>query len=93
MTSYVRDPKVKAWVLKEASGQCECCGSDAPFITTEGEPFLEVHHLRRLADNGSDTITNAVALCPNCHREFHYGINKKVLVAKMYESVDRLRRE
>ncbi|WP_444959398.1 HNH endonuclease [Microbulbifer sp. ZKSA002] len=42
-------------------------------MTAEGEPFLEVHHLRRLADNGSVTITNAVALCPNCHREFHYG--------------------
>lgn len=50
VTNYSRDPKVKAWVLKEAAGICESCGSDAPFTTAEGEPFLEVHHLRRLAD-------------------------------------------
>ena len=29
---------------------------------------------------GEDTIYNTVAICPNCHRELHYGIeaeNKK----------------
>jgi len=90
VTNFNRDPKVKAWVLKEASGKCECCGSDAPFTTAEGEPFLEVHHLRRLADGGSDTVTNAVALCPNCHREMHYGINKSTMVRSMYNRLSRL---
>lgn len=93
ITSFSRDPKVKAWVLKEADGICECCGSGAPFTTAEGEPFLEVHHLRRLADGGSDTVENAVALCPNCHREMHYGINKSVLVSSMYKKLSRLARE
>ncbi|MGE4259904.1 HNH endonuclease [Shewanella sp.] len=90
VTNFNRDPKVKAWVLKEASGKCECCGSDAPFTTPEGEPFLEVHHLRRLADGGSDTVTNAVALCPNCHREMHHGISKSALVSSMYKKLSRL---
>ncbi|WP_405127976.1 HNH endonuclease [Pseudoalteromonas sp. PB2-1] len=90
VTNFNRDPKVKAWVLKEASGKCDCCGSDAPFKTAEGEPFLEVHHLRRLADGGSDTVTNAVALCPNCHREIHYGINKSDLINLMYKKLSRL---
>lgn len=90
VTNFNRDPKVKAWVLKEAAGKCECCGSDAPFTTAEGEPFLEVHHLRRLADGGSDTVANAVALCPNCHREMHYGINKSALVDSMYKKLSRL---
>lgn len=90
VTNFNRDPKVKAWVLKEAAGKCECCGSDAPFTTAEGEPFLEVHHLRRLADGGSDTVANAVALCPNCHREIHYGINKSALVDSMYKKLSRL---
>ena len=93
VTTFSRDPKVKAWVLKEASGKCECCGHDAPFTTPDGEPFLEVHHLRRLADGGSDRITNAVALCPNCHRELHYGVNKSSLVASMYCRLSRLVRE
>lgn len=90
VTNFNRDPKVKAWILKEASGKCECCGLNAPFTTAEGEPFLEVHHLRRLADGGSDTVTNAVALCPNCHREMHYGINKSSLVDSMYSKLSRL---
>lgn len=90
VTDFDRDPKVKAWVLKEAAGKCECCGSDAPFTTAEGGPFLEVHHLRRLADGGSDTVENTVALCPNCHREMHYGINKSSMVSSMYNKLSRL---
>ncbi|TVP14244.1 HNH endonuclease [Shewanella sp. KCT] len=93
VTSFDRDPKVKAWILVEASGKCECCGSEAPFTTADGEPFIEIHHLRRLADGGSDTITNAVALCPNCHREIHYGMNRSELKKSMYKKLSRLVQE
>ena len=27
--------------------------------------------MKRLADGGSDTMDNVVALCPNCHRKVH----------------------
>ena len=37
------------------------------------EPFLEVHHVKSLSDGGEDTLDNVIALCPNCHREKHYG--------------------
>lgn len=60
--AYVRDPLVKAWVLQNANGKCEGCGNPAPFVGDDGEPFLESHHVLLLADGGSDTITNAVAL-------------------------------
>lgn len=72
-TSIKRDPSVKAWVLHRAKGVCECCGENAPFESTDGTGFLEVHHLRQMADGGSDRVTNAVALCPNCHRRMHFG--------------------
>ena len=39
---------------------------------TEGDPFLEVHHIKWLARKGNDTLDNAVALCPNCHRRMHH---------------------
>ena len=45
------------------------------FIINNNSFYLEIHHVKRLADDGSDRITNAIALCPNCHREFHHGIN------------------
>lgn len=90
---FKRDPLVKAWVLKKAAGVCECCGHDAPFETTDGQPFLEVHHVRKLAEVGSDTVGNAVAICPNCHRALHYGMKAKELVDGLYTKVVRLIRE
>jgi 5-methylcytosine-specific restriction protein A len=93
ITQYQRDATVKAWVLQQANGKCESCGQPAPFNGADGQPFLEVHHVRQLADNGTDTVTNAVALCPNCHREMHYGENSRALVLRLYERVTRLVRE
>lgn len=75
--SFVRDPLVKAWVLENAKGVCECCSQPAPFLLEDGTPFLEVHHVVPLAENGPDTITNAVALCPNCHRRHHLAVDRK----------------
>lgn len=77
---YDRNPFVVAEVLARANGVCERCKADAPFIRKkDGSPYLEVHHKTRLADGGEDTVTNAVALCPNCHRELHFGKHKKAL--------------
>ncbi|WP_414449152.1 HNH endonuclease [Burkholderia sp. 22PA0099] len=49
------------------------CERPAPFRRPNGSPYLEVHHRVRLADGGDDTVENAIALCPNCHREHHFG--------------------
>ncbi|MEC5166165.1 putative HNH restriction endonuclease [Flavobacterium sp. PL11] len=44
------------------------------FLRDNGNtPYLEVHHKKPLAEDGDDTIENAFALCPNCHRHAHYG--------------------
>ena len=90
---YIRDPAVTAWVLDLANGICESCKEPAPFIKPNGAKFLEVHHVKQLADGGSDTITNAVALCPNCHSELHYGVNKFKKKNDIYKSVKRLKFE
>lgn len=60
----------------------------------EGQPFLEVHHINRLADDGPDTPENVAAICPNCHREAHYGSDplgfRKRLQEKIKEKEARL---
>ena len=89
-TTFVRDPEVVAYVLYLAEGCCECCKKPAPFKKPDGSIYLEVHHLRRLADGGSDTPSNAAALCPNCHRELHYGASQEDLKASLYDSITRL---
>jgi len=90
VTQFARDPAVVAWVLSEAAGVCECCSKPAPFTREDSSPFLEVHHVLRLADGGEDTTNNAVALCPNCHRELHYGVKKRELAARLRRTVPRL---
>lgn len=73
---FVRNPDVVAEVLFRADGKCEACSTDAPFIRKkDGTPYLEVHHKIKLSDGGEDSIQNAIALCPNCHRERHFGEN------------------
>lgn len=68
-----RNPDVVAEVLARANGICECCKKEAPFYKKDGTPFLEVHHIKFLSEDGEDSIENAEALCPNCHREKHFG--------------------
>lgn len=71
---YVRNPDVVAEVLHRAMGKCGECGNAAPFFrSSNGTPYLEVHHRKKLSDGGDDTVENAVALCPNCHRKKHFG--------------------
>ena len=70
----------------------EYCGDKASFVKANGLPFLEVHHLVRLADDGPDIIENAVAICPNCHRELHSGAEKAAKLAKTYDRIGRLER-
>ncbi|WP_241510319.1 HNH endonuclease [Burkholderia seminalis] len=73
-TVYRRNPYVIAQVLFRSKGECEGCHKPAPFFRPNGSAYLEVHHIQRLADGGLDTEENAQALCPNCHRERHFGV-------------------
>ena len=74
--AYKRNPDVIVEVLKRANGICEHCKKPAPFLRAkDGSPYLEIHHWTHLSEGGEDTIENAAALCPNCHRELHFGQN------------------
>ena len=89
----IRDPEVHAWILHNSKSMCECCEEPSPFFKPDGRGYLEVHHLKRLADDGSDTIENAVAVCPNCHRELHYGKKKLEILESIYTRIKRTIRE
>ena len=72
--AYRRNPDVVAEVLLRATGTCETCKSKAPFLrSSDGTPYLEVHHKVQLSSGGHDTVANAIAICPNCHRRAHFG--------------------
>ena len=72
---FVRNPDVVAQVLIDADGHCQECKKVASFNRkSDSTPYLEVHHRIPLAMGGDDSISNAIALCPNCHRKMHFGI-------------------
>lgn len=71
---FKRNPDVVADVLFRARGNCQNCKKEAPFTrASDGTPYLEVHHIVPLSEGGHDSVANAIALCPNCHRRNHYG--------------------
>lgn len=88
--AFLRDPLVKAWVLRNAGGNCEACQLPAPFARKDGSPYLEVHHLLPFSEGGSDTIDNALAVCPNCHRRLHYGVDKTSFAEDVKTKISRL---
>lgn len=89
--AYYRDPYLKEMVRRIAEGKCQFCGKQAPFIDRNGEPYLEEHHVKRLADGGRDAIDNVVEICPNCHRKVH--ILSDATDKIMLESIARQNKE
>ncbi|CAN6959237.1 MAG: 5-methylcytosine-specific restriction protein A [Psychrobacter okhotskensis] len=81
-----RSTAIKLYAKKRANGICEGCEETAPFETKSG-PYLEVHHLTRLADGGADLPQNVIALCPTCHRRAHYSINHLEFNSKLIGKV------
>lgn len=74
INDFVRDPYIVAATLMRAKDNCEMprCSSQL-FDRQDGRPYLEVHHVVPLSEGGDDTLENAAALCPSCHRELHHG--------------------
>jgi 5-methylcytosine-specific restriction protein A len=69
---FVRDSAVRLRALERAKGKCEYC--DEPgFTMANGDVYVETHHVIPLCEGGSDKDNNVAALCPNHHREAHYG--------------------
>ena len=86
-TYYRRCAAIKDYVLARAAGTCESCKKPAPFSRRNGTPYLEPHHTQKLSDGGPDHPRWVAAICPNCHREIHFGeegvVKNRSLVAAL----------
>ncbi len=76
--TVIRDPEVRYYVIKKAEGRCEYCKKEG-FLMQNGLRYLEAHHIISLAHQGKDTVKNVIALCPEHHREAHYGAEAEAL--------------
>lgn len=88
-----RSAAVHRYALLRAAGRCEGCSLPAPFLDKEGRPFLEVHHILRLADDGLDAPANVAAICPNCHRAVHHSRDRLDLSQQIAERVAEAERQ
>tara|TARA_R110000796_G_scaffold26133_9_gene72876 strand:- start:14585 stop:15676 length:1092 start_codon:yes stop_codon:yes gene_type:complete len=88
-----RSAAVKRYVLARAGGVCELTGEPAPFITKDGQPYLEVHHTLKLSDGGPDHPRWVAAISPNAHREIHFGENGNELNERLKAIVGGLEKD
>ena len=58
--------KIKMMVKSRQQYKCACCGVTYPAYV------LDVHHIKRRSDGGSNQPSNLVAVCANCHRIIHH---------------------
>ena len=84
-----RDNRVRAYALKRAAGRCEYCNTQG-FLMENGGFYLEAHHIIALCDSGRDTVNNVIALCPQHHRQAHYGKDAESLEAEFVSTLKKL---
>jgi 5-methylcytosine-specific restriction protein A len=70
-------------VKREASYRCERCGSTTPWMTNAGKPYVEVHHIIPLGDDGFDSLVNMIAVCSDCHKQLHYSAERLALAHEL----------
>ncbi|MGF6513020.1 5-methylcytosine-specific restriction protein A [Pseudomonas sp. BT76 TE3572] len=79
-----RSAKVRQVVLARSKGCCEHCGR-LGFLKVNGEIYIETHHVVPLSEEGADTPGNVIALCPEHHREAHFGSEHEALKASFLQ--------
>ncbi len=90
---YKRSEDVRVYVLTRANGVCEVCRKPAPFRRKDRSPYLEPHHTRKLSDEGPDHPRWVGAVCPNCHREIHYGADGEVVDQRLVDYLGTIESE
>ena len=79
-----RDRVIVEQVLAADKRKCEVDADHRTFVTSRNnELYLEGHHLIPLSrqkefDKSLDVYANIIGLCPNCHRQLHFGRQSEV---------------
>jgi 5-methylcytosine-specific restriction protein A len=85
-TAYRRSREQRDAALLRAQGRCELCDR-LGFETQSGALYLETHHIVPLSEGGSDDVWNIIALCPNDHREAHFGARRDYIRKRLQEKL------
>ena len=69
--------------LKQLYKSCQITGDRYVFQKTNGEPYLEVHHLVPLGEGGSNNPANLVVVSAHIHRMLHYASVEGIELSKI----------
>ena len=74
--TYDRSPGAREACIEHHGYNCAVCGFNfGKEYGSIGEGFIEVHHLRQIADQGEEYLVDPVndlrPVCANCHRMLH----------------------
>lgn len=89
-TRYARSESVKRYARRRADGVCEGCDEPAPFRNKNGDPYLEVHHVFEVSDEGPDKPDAVIALCPTCHTRVHQSEDGNEYNLHLIEKLDTI---
>jgi 5-methylcytosine-specific restriction protein A len=69
--------------LKKLYKKCQITGDSFTFSKSNGEPYLEVHHLIPLGEGGSDRPANLVVVSAHIHRMLHFASVEGIDLSKI----------
>lgn len=72
---YKRNAVITEKIKKLRNYTCQFCGTT--ILKKDGARYIEACHIDPKKDGGPETLTNILILCPNCHKEFDYGLREK----------------
>lgn len=89
-----RDRVIVEQVLKADKYLCEIDSHHKTFVTRRNDQlYLEGHHLIPISrqdefEKSLDVYANIIGLCPNCHRQLHFGKKNEVrgILKGLYDS-------
>ena len=77
--------------LEKAEYRCEYDKDHESFISRKtNKPYMEAHHLipmefqHRFIDS-IDREENIICLCSRCHNEIHYGVDREIIIKKLFK--------
>ena len=79
VSNYIERGRIAEKFKKKTGFKCQICGAlgEDPYVFEKenGDYYIEVHHIDAVSNlnKGSLGISNLITVCPNHHRQLHYG--------------------
>ena len=64
-TIYELSSRTIQKIIARANLSCSICKWD--------KATGDIHHIIEVSEGGSNEMSNLIYICPNCHRELHFG--------------------